>query len=191
MHIVRNPGFLARGRAFRLRRGKENGAALVEYAFIVMLLLTTLFGIMGFGHALYAYHFVNHVAKEAARWAAVNGSACGLDSSCNGTGYMNNGPATATDINTYVQNHIPPGIVASSVSTTATWPVKANSPTICSTAVGTTPATPNYPGCTVQVQVAYAFTFTFPLLPAASATTAPCTQPGFCMSSTSEMIIVH
>jgi len=191
MLTIRNSGSAARARASRLGRSKEKGATLLEYAFIVGLLLTILFGIMGFGQALYAYHFVNHVAKEAARWAAVNGSTCGLDSSCNGAGYMNNGPATAADINTYVQNHIPPGIVASSVNTAATWPVKTNSPTVCSAAVGAQPATPNYPGCTIQVQVAYAFTFTFPLLPTSSTTTAPCTQPGFCLSSTSEMVIIH
>jgi len=189
VRLIRNSGSLARCGASRWRR-KENGATLVEFAFIVILLLTTMFGIMGFGHALYAYHFVNHVAKEATRWAATNGSACNNDSSCNGAGYMNNGPVSAADISTYVQNHVPPGITAANVTTTATWPVKANSPTICSAAVGTQPATPNYPGCTVQVTVSYPFQFIFPFLPPAT-TTAPCTQPGLCMSCTSEMIIVH
>src|SRR5215472_10930320 len=189
MQVVRNSGLLKRGRAVRLRRASfgprgfgssrsESGATLVEMAFIIMLLLTILFGIMGFGHALYAYHFVNHAAKEAARWAATNGSACNNDNSCNGAGYMNNGPATQANIQTYVQNHIPQGIVAANVAASATWPINANSPTICSAAVGTQPATPNYPGCTVQVQVAYAFNFIFPLLPTSSTTTAPCTQPG-------------
>src|SRR5215470_12350913 len=114
MHTIRNSVFLTRAKVWRR---KDCGATLLEYAFIAVLLMLILYGIMGFGHALYAYHFVNHVAKEATRWAAVNGSACSLDTSCNGAGYMNNGPATATDINTYVQNHIPPGIVASSVNT--------------------------------------------------------------------------
>jgi len=159
-------------------------------AFIIMLLLTILFGIMGFGHALYAYHFVNHVAKEAARWAATNGSACNNDNSCNGAGYMNNGPATAANISAYVQGLIPQGIVAGNVATNASWPTNANSPAYCITGNTNFIAT-NYPGCTVQVQVAYAFNFIFPLLPTSSTTTAPCTQPGLCMSSTSEMVIVH
>jgi len=191
VRLIRNSGFSPRGRASRLRLREEDGATLVEFAFVVILLLTTLFGIMGFGQALYSYHFVNHAAKEGARWASVNGSTCNNDSSCNGAGYMNNGPASAGAISTYVQNLVPPGITAANVVTTAAWPVQTNSPTICSAAVGTQPATSNYPGCTVQVQVAYAFNFIFPLLPTSSSATAPCTQPGLCMSSTAEMIIVH
>jgi Flp pilus assembly protein TadG len=173
-----------------LRRGKEEGTGIVEFAFIVILLLLILFGIMGFGQALYAYHFVNHAAKDATRWAAVNGASCGLDSSCNGSGNMNNGTATAANISTYVQNHVPSGITSANVTTTATWPAQTNSPTICSAAVGTQPKTPNYPGCTVQVTVSYPYVFAFPLLPAPK-TTAPCTTPGICMSSTSDLIIVH
>jgi Flp pilus assembly protein TadG len=166
-----------------LRRGKEDGTGLVEFAFIVILLLLTLFGIMGFGQALYAYHFVNHAAKEATRWAAVNGASCGLDSSCTS-------PALASNISTYVQNHIPSGITAANVTTTATWPPQTNSPTICSAAVGTQPVTPNYPGCTVRVIVRYPYVFAFPLLPAPK-TNGLCTTPGICMSSESDMIIVH
>jgi Flp pilus assembly protein TadG len=167
----------------RLRRGKENGTGIVEFAFIVILLLLILFGIMGFGQALYAYHFVNHAAKEATRWAAVNGASCGLDSSCTS-------PALASSISTYVQNQVPPGITSANVNTTATWPPQANSPAICS-GTGPQPKTPNYPGCTVQVTVSYLYVFAFPLLPVPKTTTAPCTNPGICMSSTSEMIIVH
>ncbi len=190
MSLILNYCSLARGEASRLRGRKEDGTGLVEFAFIVILLLSILFGIMGFGHALYAYHFVNNAAKEATRWAAVNGSSCSLDSSCNGSGYMNNGTASNANINTYVQKHIPMGITAANVTTTATWPPQANSPTICSAPVGTQPKTPQYPGCTVQVTVSYPYLFVFPLLPAAT-TTAPCTKPGICMSSTSDMVIVH
>ncbi len=182
------------GRAPRLRRRKESGATLVEMALIIMLLLTVLFGIMAFGHALYAYHFVNHVAKEAARWAATNGHACTFDSTCNGTNnapVYNNAPATAANVNTYVQNFVPPGIVAANVNANTSWPTTANSPTICTAAVGGQGPFNNYPGCTVQVQVTYAFNFIFPLLPPTTTTTAPCTQPGLCMSSTSEFVIVH
>jgi hypothetical protein len=52
-------------------------------------------------------------------------------------------------------------------------------------------AAANYPGCTAQVQVAYPYNFIFPLIPTVGTTTAPCTQAGYCMSSTSDMIIVH
>ena len=107
---------------------KEKGATLVEFAFILILVLTILLGIMGFGHALYAYHFVNHAAKEATRWAAVNGQTCNSDFSCNGSGYMNNGPASQANIIAYVQNLVPPGIISANVTTNASWPMQPNSP---------------------------------------------------------------
>ena len=181
---VKSPVPPRKVRSSRSPGRKESGATLVEMAFIVILLLTILYGIMGFGHALYAYHFVNNAAKEGARWASVNGSACTSDGSCGS-------PATQSTISTYVQGLVPTGITATNVVTTATWPPQANSPTICNAAVGTQPKTQNYPGCTVQVNVAYAFNFIFPLLPTNTTPTAPCTQPGLCMSSTSEMVIIH
>lgn len=171
----------------RLRRHKrQRGAALVEYAFTFIFSVALFLGIMEFGHALYAYHFVNNAAKEATRWAAVNGANCSSDSSCNGTAPMNNGPAKLTDVSTYVQNHIPAGIDTTKVTTTAcgladTAACAASTPQVCTRAVGTQPATPNAPGCTVQVQVNYSFNFVFPLIPGSPIS----------MSSTSDMIIVH
>jgi len=165
-----------------LRRQKaEDGSTLVEFAIIFIMFMTMILGIAGFGHALYAYHFVNHAAKEASRWAAVNGSTCNADNSCNGTAPMNNGPANATDIQAFVTKITPLGIDSSKVTVTTTWPTVTGSPQICSTAVGGVGPTINYPGCTVQVTVSYPFTFIFPLLP-----TNPLT-----LSSTSEMVIAH
>lgn len=181
-------------------RRKETGGAIVEYAFGVTIFLSLVFGIGGFGHALYAYHFVNNEAKEGARWASVNGYTCGADSSCNGTAPMNNGPASSTDVNTYVINHIPPGIDSTKITTSAcgvsdTSACADSTPDICTQGVAITGVTgspfPNYPSCTVKVQVAYALTFIFPLLPTNTTTTAPCQKPGFCISSTSEMVIAH
>ena len=178
----------------------QRGSAMVEFALILILLLTLLFSIVGFAEALYAYHYVNNAAKEATRWAAVNGSTCGNDSSCNGAGNMNTGPATASNVNTFVQSRVPQGIIAANVVTSACG-VKsgtacaASTPQICSKAVGSLPATPNYPGCTVQVTVSYPYQFPFALLnsliPSANGTQGPCTQPGICLSSSSEMIIAH
>jgi len=171
----------------RLRRGKgERGAALVEYALTFIFSMSLFLGIMEFGHALYAYHFVNNAAKEATRWAAVNGANCSSDGSCNGTAPMNNGPAKLTDVNTYVQNHIPAGIDTTKVTTTAcgladTAACAASTPQVCTKVVGTQPATPNAPGCTVQVQVTYSFSFVFPLI----------SSSPISMSSTSDMIIIH
>jgi len=168
----------------RLR--KEEGAALLEYAIIFILFMTLLFGIMGVGEMLYSYHFVSSVARDATRWAAVNGYTCQAppigDNSCNGTAPMNNGPAALSDVKTYVTNHTPLGIDSSQVTTNATWnPAGSNGPTICSAAVNGLGPYNNYPGCTVEVEVSYKYTFIFPLISTKSLK----------LSSTSEMIIAH
>lgn len=165
----------------------EDGASLVEYAFIAMLFMVMLLGIIDFGRALYTYHFVSHAAREATRWAAVNGYNCGLDGSCNGTAPMNNGPASATDIQNYVTSLVPSGLDSSKVTTTPNWPTPSPEPAICTTTPSTlgcncyTTATQNYPGCTVEVQVQYAFSFLYPFVNMGSIN----------LSSTSEMVIVH
>ena len=82
-------------------RGNERGSTLVEFALVFILFMTVLLGIAGFGHALYTYHFVSNVAREATRWAAVNGSTCATDSSCTA-------PATSSDIDAYVKSLAPP-----------------------------------------------------------------------------------
>jgi len=64
------------------------GSAIVEYAIVFLLFMTMIMGTIDFGRALYTYHYLSNVTRDASRWAAVNGSACGGDSSCNGAGYM-------------------------------------------------------------------------------------------------------
>jgi Flp pilus assembly protein TadG len=162
------------------KRARQKGSTLVETAFVFMLLLLpALFGIMAFGHALYAYHFVSHASKTAARWSAVNGYYCSSDGTCTySTG------AAASDIQTYAVNLVPAGLNPANVDVSATWPAVSGGPATCTTGVNKT-------GCTVQVTVSYAYSFIFPLLPVNSATTAPCTKPGWCLSSTSQMVILH
>jgi Flp pilus assembly protein TadG len=177
-------------------RNRQAGGAIVEYAFAALIFLTLVFGVGGFSHALYAYHFVSNIAKEAARWAAVNGSTCGADSSCNGTAPMfNTGPADSTAVNTFVTNHVPLGINSSLIATSScglsdTGTCADSAPDKCKTG-NTFFVAVDYPGCTVKVTVAYAYTYIFPLLPKKTTTTAPCTKPGFCISSTAEMVIAH
>src|SRR5262249_57437881 len=59
-----------------LRRNRERGASLVEYAFILFFFLTLMFGINAFGHALFVYHHLDHATKEATRYASVRGYNC-------------------------------------------------------------------------------------------------------------------
>lgn len=198
---------------FRRRKGEE-GSSLYEYCYVVLLLMIMLLGIMDFCRMLYAYHFVSNTAREATRWAAVNGSTCNGDGSgsnpgsctapvtCGSSGcstctsYGSCTDAGATDIENYVTMlAVPAGINTSStgcggsacLTTTPTWPVQTNSPASCSTTGHN-----NDPGCTVQIKVSYNFDFIFPLnglwIPGTSARihVSPVT-----LSSTSEMIIVH
>lgn len=158
----------------------------MEFALIFLLMMAMMLGIIDFCRVAYSYHFVSEAAREATRWAAVNGETCSGDGSCNGTSPMNNGPASASDIQTYVTNITPPGIDSTKITTTATWPVQANGPTICNNAVGGVGPYKNYPGCTVEVTVSYNFSFVFPLVYKAFSSTGT-----IALSSTSEMVIVH
>jgi Flp pilus assembly protein TadG len=177
------------------RRPMERGASLVEYAFVVILFFSLIFGISGFGHALFVYHHLNNAAKEATRYAAVRGLTCSNDNSCLTTNSASgiSGPTTVADVRAYVQSITPPSIdstqlkiaVCGVTGTACSSPITGG-PDVCNTA-----ATANKPGCTAQVQVAYAYNFIFPLIPTSTTTTTPCTNPGWCLTSTSEMIIVH
>jgi Flp pilus assembly protein TadG len=164
----------------RFRHGKrEQGSSVVEFAFIVLLLMAMLLGIIDFCRAAYAYHFVAEAAREATRWAAVNGSTCASDNSCNGTSPMNSGPASQADIQNYVTSLTPPGIDPNKITTTATGVAQANGPAACS-------STWDAPGCTVKVKVSYSFSFLFPTVYKAFSSTSTIT-----LSSSSEMIVVH
>lgn len=193
MFICSESRLRARSDAARPKPG-ERGSGMVEYAFVVIIFLSLMFGVSGFGHALFVYHHLNSAAKEAARWAAVNGHLCGTlgDNSCNGTAPMNNGPAKLADVLNYVKGITPTGIDPNKITiSTATTPptcglsdtpaCAASGPEICTVAVGGAGPFANYPGCTVQVTVQYSYNFIVPLVH-----TAP-----ILMSSTSDMVIAH
>lgn len=171
---------------------REEGSSLFEYAIIFILFMTMLLGIGNFGHALYVYHFLSHEAREATRWAAVNGATCaddageGSNASCNGTGGMNSGPATDTDIENYVKSHVPSGIDAGKIkvnqngdgSSVPFWPATGGCATTDSAGK---PIPTKAPGCPVQVRVSYDLSFILPLVPVGPLK----------LSSTSQMVIAH
>jgi Flp pilus assembly protein TadG len=172
-------GVASQADAICCRRKRQLGAALLEYAFVVVFFLTITFGIGGFGHALYAYHFVSNAAREGARWAAVRGQTCTQDASCTA-------PATQADVKNYIATITPQGIDSSKVTVTACGvsgggACAASTPQICTAAVGGVGPFANYPGCTVQVQVQYTFNMIFPLV-----SSGPLT-----FTSSSDVIIVH
>jgi Flp pilus assembly protein TadG len=130
----------------RLVRG-DAGSGLVEYALIFMLFMSMLLGIADFARALYADHYVSNAARDASRWAAVNGSTCADDGSCAS-------PASSGTIQSFVTNNVPLGIDSSQLTVSSSWPFAAGA---CAT-------TPKAPGCLVQVTVQYKFNFVFPFV---------------------------
>lgn len=101
------------------------------------MLFLFLFSIMDLSRALYCYHFIADAAREGTRYAMVRGATC--------TSYSSACPASATDIENYIQN-VPAGINPQGLTVTTTW-IPNNSP-----------------GSVVQVQVQYSFQPIFPLV---------------------------
>ncbi len=146
---------------------KQRGSTMVETALMLSMLLVMMFGIIGFGHALYTYHFVSNAAREATRWASVRGSTCNqhlpiLPGGC---------PADASDVQTYVSNVSGMGLDSTKITATTTWVAPPNNLAVCK-------SQPKNPGCVVEVQVQYSYQFLLPFLPS-----------GFTMQSTSQMVI--
>jgi len=142
----------------------ENGSNLIEFALVFMVFMSLFLGIVDFSRALYTYHFLSNAAREATRWAAVNGATCTNDGSCAA-------PASSTDIQTYVTNIAPPGVDPTKLDTDPSWPGTG------ATCLGGG----NNPGCPVEVQVSYPFTFIVPFISSTALT----------LSSSSEMTILH
>lgn len=151
-------------RAEKKRGCGENGAVLVESAITIVLLFVMLFGVIDFGRALYTYHFVANAAREASRWASVNGYSCTSDPAC-----PNGGPASAANVQMYVENTAPPGIgTANSVQMCPPPSTSAGVLGVCASWPGNgtlaCPSGSNSPGCPVQVTVSYNFGFLVPLI---------------------------
>ena len=192
---------LFNSRIARIYRRAERGASLVEYAFVVILFLSLLFGISGFGHALFVYHHVNNAAKEATRYAAVRGYKCNLTP----TGYPScvasnsasgiAGPTNAADVQAYVASITPTSIDATQFTVTVcgvkgaaacaasgvTGPEVCTADIVDGSGAVLQAAASNYPGCTVSVTVAYPYSFILPLIKISPVN----------LSSTSEMVIAH
>lgn len=153
----------------------EQGSTTLEYAIVLTVLLTFLFGIMDFSRFLYTYHFVSEAAREGSRYAVVRGSTF-AGTACASTATFAC-DATAANVQSYVQGLTPPGVASSSLTVTTAWGAAPTGST------GTCPtASPgNNPGCTVKVVVSYPYKFMLPFLPKSSST--------WTVSSTSVMVI--
>jgi len=95
------------------RASRQRGSTVAEFAWVFPLLLITLGAIWDFGRAMYAYHFIANAARQGARWASVRGS-----SSFEGCPTASTPcPATAAQIQSYVQSLAPPGMYYNSGAT--------------------------------------------------------------------------
>ena len=145
----------------KMRCAPEHGVTLVEQALILPVLLALMFGVIDMSRALYTYHYVSYIAREATRWASVRGGGV-------------NGKATTGEVQTFVSNVSGMGLDPAQITATTTWKAPPNGTPLCSG------ASPEKPGCIVQVKVDYNFKFVVPFMP-----------NGFTMSSTSQMIITQ
>jgi Flp pilus assembly protein TadG len=144
------------------RRGvlREEGASIVEMAFVCFfLILPMFFGIFALSAALYAYHYISEAAREGSRYAMVRGS-----TSCANTPNLTNCNATSAQVQTYVQNLGYPGINGTSnMTVNTTWYSATGSPPTswATTACGITAAC-RAPGNLVKVNVVYNFPLSIP-----------------------------
>jgi Flp pilus assembly protein TadG len=133
-----------------LRVRSEAGSSLVEFAFSATILMGLVFGMMAMCMGLYIYHFISEAAREGTRYAIVRGSSCAAYSN-----FTSGCPATAAQIQTYVQGLDYPGIVPSRMTVSTTWPTTGSACT-----PSTTPC--NNPGNLVRVTVTYSYTLSLP-----------------------------
>ncbi len=139
----------------------DRGEILIEFVLSICVLLAVIFGTMGFAWALYALHFLPFAASEATRYASVRGSTWAGTNCVTVSTFSCD--ATSADINKYVQSIAAPGLVASAIHTTTTWPATIPSGAGCVSTNG-----PNSPSCLVKVVITYDFNFSMPFLPSAA-----------------------
>lgn len=127
----------------------EEGAAIVETALSMLILLSVVFGLIEICLALYTYHYVSDAAREGSRYAIVHGSTCTVSgASCT---------VTQADIQTYVQGLGYPGINPSNLTVTTTWSAYPAGGTCIAVAC-------NGPGDLVTVLAEYNFNLAIPFV---------------------------
>jgi Flp pilus assembly protein TadG len=169
----------------------ERGSTLLEFALVIIVLLTMMFGIIDFARALYAYHFVANAAREGSRYASVRGSTWIINPCVN---FSSAGcSADNSNVQAFVANlatGIGLGDTGSSAVLTANLG-SANPPNGRTDCVG---AAPIPPGCVAVVEVDYGFSFILPFLPNRVCTyAAPSGEimGSICMTSTSQMVVTQ
>jgi Flp pilus assembly protein TadG len=132
----------------------EEGAAAVEFALTIAVMISLIIGMMEAGLALFNLHIISESARAGARYAMVRGDTCTVSGvSCT---------ATTTQIQNYVKGLEYPGIITSNMTVTVTYSAYPSG----------TSCTPNSncanPGDLVTVKVSYPFVWSIPFVPSSS-----------------------
>ena len=130
---------------------------------------------MDCARALYTYHYVAEVSRQATRYAAVRGASW-TALLCPVSPYQC--MATSTDVTNYVKSVSPLGLTASNLTVTTTWPGTTPTGAMCSAL-----SVNNSPGCMVNVKVSYSFSFVLPFLPTSALPMSSTSKLGDCAVS--------
>ena len=87
--------------------GSNQGQAMVEAAFSLMLFLALVFGVIEFGRAVWTYTLLSHAVREGTRYASVHGK-------------NSKSPATVTDVANVVVRQAP-GLRLQTSEVQVTW----------------------------------------------------------------------
>ena len=139
----------------QLRRNRDKGTALVEFALSATVILAVLFGIIDGARALYAYDWVANAARKGTRFMIVRGTFCAnnpmpLPGGC---------PATKQNVDDYIKNTNGNGLDVTGIDTS-----KVVTNTTCFWVHSTGAPPPCAPGGWVKVSVTYTFSFITPFL---------------------------
>lgn len=159
----------------------ERGAAIVEFAVTVTLLMSLLFGVFQGMFAMYIYHYMAYAAQAGARFAMVRGytwsqnvaTNCSTSAPPNFT-MVYSCTASSTDIQNYVQSLGAINASGLTINTTNSYVWPGQNPDGVTTGCTQT----NSKGCLVKVTASYTFHL-MPYIPASAIT----------MSATSEKVI--
>ncbi len=130
----------------RRRRDDEHGAEMVEFAFVVVLLIALLYGIISYGLILAAQATLTQAAADGARAGIVASSTAKATAEAqagNDVGWMNKGTCYEPDV--------PAGSAAAAIR--------------CTAVTGTCPSNPSNQCLTVTVTYNYNSNPLFPELP--------------------------
>jgi Flp pilus assembly protein TadG len=135
-----------------IRGKRQRGSTIVEQALVLPIMLAVLFGAIDMSRALYTYHYVSYIAREATRWASVRSK------------NSFNGGIGDAEIQTFVTNVSGMGLDKGQITSSLSYIAPQNPTPLCPG--GATDSTlNNKPGCVVQVTVNYDYKFLMPFLP--------------------------